>query len=177
MAGLSTLSRLQRITLILFVIMVANWVMVSTTGYSLLGGDLFTLFFIVFFVLLGVTFIPPVVRRVVWRVRHRLLVSYFFVGVLPIVLIVIFVCFGFYLVLMQTANYLLHVEIEKRLDLVLNSAERLAQDLSAGRQVGGQDAADGLVLRASIEHVRAEDPVVKPRVLPRRPRRVVMRAR
>ena len=133
MAGLSTLSRLQRITLILFVIMVANWVMVSTTGYSLLGGDLFTLFFIVFFVLLGVTLIPPVVRRVVWRVRYRLLVSYFFVGVLPIVLIVIFVCFGFYLVLMQTANYLLHVEIEKRLDQVLNSAERLAQDLSAGR--------------------------------------------
>ena len=133
MARFSNLSWLQRITLVLFVIMVANWAMVSITGYSLLGGDLFTLFFIVFFVLLGLTLIPPLVRRIVWRVRHRLLVSYFFVGVLPVVLMVIFVCFGFYLVLAQTANYLLHVEIERRLDLVLNSAERLAQDLYAGR--------------------------------------------
>ena len=75
MARFSNLSWLQRITLVLFVIMVANWAMVSITGYSLLGGDLFTLFFIVFFVLLGLTLIPPLVRRIVWRVRHRLLVA------------------------------------------------------------------------------------------------------
>ncbi len=127
------MNRLQRITLILFVIVVTNWIMSAATGYSLLGGDLFTLFFILFFILLGLTFIPPLVRKVVWRVRNRLLVTYFFLGVLPVMLMVIFVCLGFYLVLSQTANYLLKSELERRLDAVYNSAERLAQDTAAGR--------------------------------------------
>jgi hypothetical protein len=42
------LSRLQRITLILFVTVVGNWVVASLTGYSLIGGDLFTFLLIVF---------------------------------------------------------------------------------------------------------------------------------
>ena len=60
------LTRIQRITLILFIIAVTNWLMVSTTGYSLLGGDLFTFFFIVFLVLLGFTLFRPL-RKVLWR--------------------------------------------------------------------------------------------------------------
>jgi phosphoserine phosphatase RsbU/P len=130
---LARLNRLQRITLILFVLVLTNWIMSSTTGYSLLGGDLFTFFFILFFILLGLTFIPPFVRKVVWRVRNRLLVTYFFVGALPVALMVIFVCIGFYLVMSQTANYLLKSELERRIDAVYISAERLAQDVAAGR--------------------------------------------
>jgi len=59
----SQLTWLQRITLILFVTVVVNWVVASTTGYSLLGGDLFTIFLIVFSVLLGLTLIRPLMRR------------------------------------------------------------------------------------------------------------------
>ena len=51
------LSRLQRITLILFVTVVANWVVARLTGYSLIGGDLFTFFLIVFLVLLVVSLV------------------------------------------------------------------------------------------------------------------------
>ena len=51
------LSRLQRITLILLVTVVANWVVVWLTGYSLIGGDLFTFFLIVFLVLLVVSLV------------------------------------------------------------------------------------------------------------------------
>ena len=42
------LNRVQRITLILFLIVLANGVVASFTGYSLIGGDLYTFFLIVF---------------------------------------------------------------------------------------------------------------------------------
>src|SRR5215813_1901546 len=130
----SRLNWLQRITLILFATVVLNWIGLSTTGYSLIGGDLFTILFIVFLVLLGVTLVRPLVRKLVWRVRNRLLVTYFLIGVLPVVLMVIFVCIGFYLVLGQTANYLLKSELERREIQLYNSAERLAEDVAAGTQ-------------------------------------------
>jgi len=63
------ITRLQRITLILFVIMVANWAVMSATGYSLLGGDLFTLFFIVFLALTTIALAGAVMRKVRCRVR------------------------------------------------------------------------------------------------------------
>jgi hypothetical protein len=100
----SRLNWLQRITLILFATAVLNWIGFAATGYSLIGSDLFTILFIVFLVLLGVTLVRPIVRKLVWRVRNRLLVTYFLIGVVPVVLMVIFVCIGFYLVLGQTAN-------------------------------------------------------------------------
>jgi hypothetical protein len=65
------LTRLQRLTLVLFVIVVTNWVMVSTTGYSLLGGDLFTFFFIAFLALSSVALVAAVMRKVRWKVRNR----------------------------------------------------------------------------------------------------------
>jgi hypothetical protein len=57
------LTRLQRITLILFLIVVTNWFMLSTTGYSLLGGDLFTFFFIGFLTLSSVTLAFSLMRK------------------------------------------------------------------------------------------------------------------
>src|SRR5499426_2778944 len=130
----SRLNWLQRITLILFATVVLNWIGFSTTGYSLIGGDLFTILFIVFLILLVVTLVRPLVRKLVWRVRNRLLVTYFLIGVVPIVLMVIFVCIGFYMVLGQTANYLLKSEVERREGQVYSSAERMAEDVAAGTQ-------------------------------------------
>ena len=51
------LSRLQRITLILCVTVVSNWVVAWLTGYSLIGGDLFTVFLIVLLLLLVVSLV------------------------------------------------------------------------------------------------------------------------
>src|SRR6516164_7487672 len=129
---LSRLNWLQRITLILFVLVLANWITSSTIGYALIGGDLFTFLFVISICLLALTLIGPIVRKIVWRVRNRLLVTYFFVGVLPIMLMVLFVSIGFYLVLGQTVNYLVKAELERRIEQVYNSAERLAQDTASG---------------------------------------------
>ena len=50
-------------TLILFVIVMTNWVVSSYTGYSLIGGDLFTLFLVVFVFLLVVSLVWPLVGK------------------------------------------------------------------------------------------------------------------
>src|SRR5438128_579782 len=128
--------------------MVANWVMVSTTGYSLLGGDLFTLFFIVFLVLLGLTLIRPLIRKLVWRVRNRLFVTYFLIGALPLALVLIIVFVGFYLLVGQAANYLLKAELDRGLDELGARAQQMAQDALDGRRTAAaQNLREQAVLR------------------------------
>src|SRR6516164_6319 len=125
MGRFSKLSRIQRITLILFAIVVANSVISSLTGYSLIGSDLFVIFFLAFLIVFAVLCLRPLTRRLLWRVRNRLFVTYFLIGLLPVALLIMFVVLGFYLVLGQTANYLLHAEIDRRLDQVHVAAGRL----------------------------------------------------
>jgi len=57
------LTWIQRITLILFITVIANWVVASTTGYALLGSDLFTGLLILFLILLGLTWLRPLLRK------------------------------------------------------------------------------------------------------------------
>ena len=68
---IARLTRLQRLTVVLFVIVVTNWVMVSTTGYSLLGGDLFMVFFLVLLALSSVMLVGALMRKVLWKGRNR----------------------------------------------------------------------------------------------------------
>jgi hypothetical protein len=70
----SRLTGLQRITLILFVIVVFNWLMFAATGYMIAGGDLFTVFLVIFLVLLGVTVSRSLLKRFFRNFRNRLLV-------------------------------------------------------------------------------------------------------
>ena len=83
------LNWIQRITLILFVTVLLNWLVASITGYALLGSDLFTILLIVFIILLTFTLVRPVARKILWRVRNRLLVTYFLIGLVPILLLVL----------------------------------------------------------------------------------------
>src|SRR5215831_7511878 len=122
------LGRIQRITLILFAIVAANWAISSLTGYSLIGSDLFVIFFLAFFTLFAVLCLRPLSRWLLWRVRNTLFVTYFLIGLLPVALLVTFVVLGFYLVLGQTANYLVHSEIDRRVDQTYVSAEKVAED-------------------------------------------------
>src|SRR5215813_2291464 len=142
----SKLSRIQRINLILFAIIVANWAISSVTGYSLIGSDLFVIFFLGFVTLFAVLCLRPLTRRLLWRVRNRLFVTYFLIGLLPVALLVTFVVLGFYLVLGQTANYLVHAEINRRLDQVYAAAGRFAEDYAAGRDAVSQ-AGDHVLVR------------------------------
>jgi hypothetical protein len=64
---LPRLSRVQRLAVIFFVIVVTNWAASAFTGYSLIGGDLFTIILIVFLVLLGLTLIRPLIGKLFAR--------------------------------------------------------------------------------------------------------------
>lgn len=92
---------------------------------------------ILFLVFLLLSVIPPVVRRLTWRVRYRLLLTYFLVGVLPIVLLYLFAQTGALLVLGQMANYMLHQELDHRLEQLYVAAQQrdlsLSGDLSGSR--------------------------------------------
>jgi len=137
--GFSRLNRLQRITLILFVTVVANWIIVSATGYTLLGGDLFTILLVLFLILLALTLIRPIKQKVLWRVRNRLFVTYFLIGVLPLLLMLLIVAMLFSATSGATLAYIAQSELSRNLDQLEQSAAQLALDVQAGRT---RDAAD-----------------------------------
>jgi phosphoserine phosphatase RsbU/P len=119
---LSRLTRLQRITLVLFAIVLANWLMASTTGYTLLGGDLFTVFLILFLVLLSLTLVRPLARKVLWRVRNRLFVTYFLVGGLPVFMMVAISGLALYMLMAASAVYMVKSELDYRLNEISSAA-------------------------------------------------------
>ena len=49
-------------------------------------------------------------RHVMWRLRYRLIVTYIFVGVVPVFLIVLLVAIGSYIIFGQVADYLILVD-------------------------------------------------------------------
>src|SRR5205823_365126 len=102
--------------------------------YSLLGEDLFTILFIVFLVLLVLTLIRPLMRKVLWRVRNRLFVTYFLVGVLPVVLIVALGLLLTYALAGSMAAYLAQSELNHRIDQLLENGRQLAEDIETGRR-------------------------------------------
>jgi len=55
------------------------------------------------------------VRRAIWRLRNRLLMTYMFIAMVPIMLIVIFVSIGAYALSSQLAVYLVSSELDRRI--------------------------------------------------------------
>ena len=90
MTILSRLTRTQRVALFLFFALLMNSLVRAATGYFL-GRIGTAVLVVVFLVVLTFAVLPPIVRSVTWRVRNRLFVTYFLVGVLPIILILLFV--------------------------------------------------------------------------------------
>src|SRR4030095_8705749 len=106
------LTWLQRITLFLLLIAVINRLIGAATGSIPLPGAVRVILVILLVVLIPFAILGPIVRRLTWRVRHRLIVTYFLLGVLPIFLVVLFAQMGLLLILGQVTNYLLHQELD-----------------------------------------------------------------
>jgi len=73
------------------------------------------------------------VRKQIWWLRKRLLVAYLFVAVVPIVLIAILIEMGALAVASQVSGYLLKSEIDRRIEVVRQSAQTLAKVPEAQR--------------------------------------------
>jgi sigma-B regulation protein RsbU (phosphoserine phosphatase) len=108
----------------------------SSFGQSLSGWIIFLSFVvIVFFAVLASRWLSS---RLLWRLRNRLIVTYIFIGVIPLALLITLALGGFYLSAGQFATYI----VTSRLDSELSSLEasnsviarRLAAELETGQQ-------------------------------------------
>lgn len=65
------------------------------------------------------------VRRAIWRLRNRLVLSYLFIGVVPILLILTLVGIASYFVIGQMAVYLVNTELTRRINFLAGPAEAM----------------------------------------------------
>ena len=108
----------------------------SSFGKSLGGWIIFlSLLVIVFFGMLAGRWLST---RLLWRLRNRLIVTYIFIGIIPLTLLITLAIGGFYLSAGQFATFI----VTSRLDSELKSLEasnlviahRLAAELDAGQK-------------------------------------------
>ena len=65
-------------------------------------------------------------RKLVWRLRNRILVTYLFIAVVPIVLVVAFAAVGAMTFFTQSAIFLVTNELNRRVDILAVIAENIA---------------------------------------------------
>jgi len=116
------------------------------------AGIAFLAFLLLFFVLdyfaplSGVKFLAAVgvfitalwltirlLRKAVWRLRNRLIVTYMFIAVVPIVLIAALASMGGYLLISQLAVYLVTSELGRRIESLDTAAESIVRTAPADR--------------------------------------------
>jgi sigma-B regulation protein RsbU (phosphoserine phosphatase) len=76
---------------------------------------------------LAVRYVRRGLRRTIWRLRNRLIVTYVFIGVVPVLLIVLLVGLGSYIIFGQMADYLVTTELDRRAEALSSAGETLAQ--------------------------------------------------
>ena len=115
--------RLERLFALLFIL----WAILSLTRAP---GWTTTLPGIALFVIgavLGFRYLRTGIRRTLWRLRNRLIVTYVFVGVVPVFLILLLVLIGSYIIFGQVADYLITTELDRRAELLSAAADTLTQ--------------------------------------------------
>jgi sigma-B regulation protein RsbU (phosphoserine phosphatase) len=133
MSLLSRPRRSQQIILALFAVVIASGFLARATGHWVLSGFLFTLAILGVLGVLAFLLLRPLARRLLWRVRHRLFVTYFLAGAVPVGLLFVLAYLGVNLALNQTANYMVRAELDRHVEQLQTSAEHLALDVASGR--------------------------------------------
>src|ERR1035441_10587254 len=80
-----------------------------------------------------IRFIHRVIRKSIWRLRNRLYVTYVFIGVVPIVLILTLAGLATWIISGQVAVYLISSELERRSVTLATPARLLSQAKPADR--------------------------------------------
>ena len=89
-------------------------------------------------------------RRLLWRVRRKLILSYVFVGFIPVALIASFFLLGGFLLFYNFSSYL----VQSRLSAIADQARFLAQSTALEIQRGGGRDAEAIIVR---RQANAED--------------------
>src|SRR5439155_22315456 len=95
------------------------------TGFELPASGLVRFVFVFICIVFLIRSGPRLLRKMLWRVRHRLLVTWVLVGVVPIVLICALVGEGLFILMGQVAGYMTTTEISRRSESVRSTAYAL----------------------------------------------------
>jgi phosphoserine phosphatase RsbU/P len=99
---------------LVFVALLAADLALQWFGTALGLAGLLTFALIVIGAVLGIQILRRSVREAIWRLRNRLIVTYVFIAVVPIALIVALAAVGTWIVSGQIAVYLVSSELERR---------------------------------------------------------------
>jgi sigma-B regulation protein RsbU (phosphoserine phosphatase) len=83
-------------------------------------------------------------RRILWRLRNRLIVTYVFIGVIPVILLVAMAGFSLFLFAGQFASYVVISELNAQLRSVEAVNAAISNELAAGLARGNSPAAESL---------------------------------
>ncbi len=113
-----------------------------TWGDHLAGWiEFLTFFAAVFFSILAFRWLK---RRVLWRLRNRLIVTYVFIGVIPVVLLVAMAGFSLFLFAGQFASYVVISELNSQLRSAEAANAAIGNELAAGLTRGKTPTAESL---------------------------------
>ena len=92
-------------------------------------------------IVIGAILSARLIRLSIWRLRNRLYVTYLFIGVVPIVLILVLAAIGTWIITGQVAVYLVSSELERRAASLATPARVLSQTkpedrITAAQQMG-----------------------------------------
>jgi sigma-B regulation protein RsbU (phosphoserine phosphatase) len=127
-------SYLLGLDLLLFVLQRAFGLLKLSYGDSL-GGWVSFLSFVVI-VLFSILAYRWVKAKALWRLRNRLIVTYVFVGVIPVVMLVILATLSFYLFAGQFATFVVTTALDSELKSLDAANSAIAHELAAKMQSG-----------------------------------------
>ena len=123
---LSALSKVDKAFLIALALRLAYPLIQSATRLRLPGYGLISLLFLIAAIVFLIRSFPRLLRTLLWRVRHRLVVTWVLVGVVPIVLLCLLFGQGLYILMGQLVSYMTVSEVTRQTDLIRNTAHELA---------------------------------------------------
>ena len=148
-AGLLPTSRLARaacyllgLDLLLFALQKLFALVKVSYGQALSGWvGLLSFLAIILFTLLAIRWLKA---RLLWRLRNRLIVTYVFIGVIPVVLVMAMAFITIYLFAGQFANFVVTSELDSRLRSLQSVNAAIANELAARLEHGQPATAESL---------------------------------
>ena len=89
--------------------------------------------------LLSVSLVVELQRRLLWRVRRRLILSYIFIGLIPVVLVGVFFLLAGVLTLLSASSYLVELSLDDLVDEARIVANGVVAELQTTRSAQGLD--------------------------------------
>ena len=130
------------LAVVLFVLEVALKMFSPKWGDSLSGWVKFLLFDAA--LLFSIVAFRSLRRKVLWRLRNRLIVTYIFIGVIPAVLLVVMALISIYLFAGQFASFVVTSEINSQLRSMQAVNAAVSNELAARLEKGGALSVESL---------------------------------